>query len=173
MEFDVERFREWVLYIVWRTKDDPQFGRTKVAKTLFYADFGAYADEGQPLTGATYEHWQFGPFPPVLYEVEEGLVADGRAALEQSEFAGDESKLIALDEPDIDRLPEWERTFVDMKIQEIARERSWRVSDLSHEHPGWIATGDREQIPYEAALISPDPPSPEVLDLAQRRFAGS
>lgn len=171
MQFDAERFREWVLFIAWQTREDPHFGRTKMAKTLFYADFGAYADDGQPLTGATYEHWKFGPFPPVLYEVEEELVANGLAALREPSFEGDESKLVATHEPDITRLPAWQRTFVDMKIKEIASERSWRVSDVSHEHPGWIATQEREPIPYETALISSSPPSREVLDLARRRFA--
>jgi hypothetical protein len=33
-EYDADRFKELVLYIAWITKDDPRFGRTKLAKTL-------------------------------------------------------------------------------------------------------------------------------------------
>jgi hypothetical protein len=42
-QFDEDRFRELVLYIAHKTKDDPTFGRTKLAKVLFSRDFVAYA----------------------------------------------------------------------------------------------------------------------------------
>ena len=54
VDFNAERFREAVLYVSWRMKDDERFGRLKLAKTLFYADFESYADDGQPVTGARY-----------------------------------------------------------------------------------------------------------------------
>jgi hypothetical protein len=94
-DFDRELFDEAVLYIAWRMRDDPRFGRTKIAKTMFYADFTAYAEEGKPLTGARYFHWPKGPFTPELYRTEERLVARGVASLKEPEFEGDEAKLRA------------------------------------------------------------------------------
>lgn len=55
-EFDAARFREAVMYVAWRMRGDEGFGRVKLAKTLFYADFEAYAGEGEAVTGAKYEH---------------------------------------------------------------------------------------------------------------------
>ena len=75
--FDMARFREAVAYIAWRMRDDPNFGRLKMAKTLFYVDFDAFAESGEAVTGAEYRHWPFGPFPPALYHVERELVASG------------------------------------------------------------------------------------------------
>jgi len=51
--FDQRRLEELILYIATRTADDESFGRTKLAKVFFYADFVAFGDEGAPLTGAT------------------------------------------------------------------------------------------------------------------------
>lgn len=169
-EFDAERFREAVMYVAWRMRSDEEFGRVKLAKTLFYADFEAYAGEGEPVTGAKYEHWAFGPFPPVLYEVEDELARAGHAELIGGEFTGDASKLVATHAPDTPHLEGWHKELLDLKMTELAAEPSWKVSDKSHEHPAWLVTQDREEIPYEAAL-APTVPSQEAMELARRRFA--
>lgn len=167
--FRADRFRELVLYIAWRTRDDTRFGRTKMAKTLFYADFEAYAQEGEPVTAAEYRHWPFGPFPPVLYEVEKELVAAGLAELREGVVDGQEHKLVVGTEPAMPHIEQWQRAFVDMKISELAPLTTRQVSEDSHEHPGWALTNDREEIPYAAALI-PTEPSSKAMRLAARRF---
>jgi uncharacterized phage-associated protein len=165
-EFDADRFRELVLYVAWRTRDDPHFGRVKMAKTLFYTDFHAYAAEGQAVTAAKYEHWQYGPFPPVLYEVEKELVKSGLAN-ELRSGDGDEAKLIVTREPATPHIEAWHREFVDIKIKELAPLTAVQVSADSHDHPGWDLTADREEIPYAAALI-PTKPSAQVMAIARR-----
>jgi uncharacterized phage-associated protein len=90
--FDVDRFGEAVLYVAWRMKDDAEFVRVKLAKTLFYADFEFFAEDAEPLTGGRYEHWRYGPFPPMLYDVEEDLERAGHAKRLRPGFEGDEAK---------------------------------------------------------------------------------
>lgn len=169
-EFDADRFREAVMYIAWRMRGDAKFGRVKLAKTLFYADFQAYAGEGEALTGARYEHWPFGPFPPALYECEKQLERTGQAKLTGGEFEGEEFKLVASHAPETPHLEDWHRHLLDLKMQELAEKPTWKVSDESHEHPGWHLTGHKEEIPYEAALV-PAPPSDAAMKLARARFS--
>jgi hypothetical protein len=57
--FDRERFEGLILYIAHRRRDDVRFGRTKLAKVLFFSDFSVYQDQGEPLTGATYIRMTF------------------------------------------------------------------------------------------------------------------
>jgi hypothetical protein len=45
MEFKRERFRTLVLYIAWKTREDAEFGRTKLAKVLFYSDLATFAGD--------------------------------------------------------------------------------------------------------------------------------
>ncbi len=155
-EYDPERFKDLVLFIAWEMRDDPHFGRTKLAKTLFYVDFDAYAGEGESLTGSTYEHWDHGPFPPQLYDVERELEREGRATIKESEGPGDEAKLLPTREPS-PRAPveEWIKVFVAKRARELAQEPSWRVEDASHRHRGWELTEDREPIPYSTHFIPP------------------
>ena len=169
-EFDAARFREAVMYVAWRMRGDEGFGRVKLARTLFYADFEAYAGEGEAVTGVKYEHWEFGPFPPVLYEVEQELARAGLAELSGAEFTGDASKLIATHAPETPHLEAWHKELLDLKMTELAAAPSWKVSDESHVHPGWLATQDNEEIPYEAALV-PTTPSDGAMEIAKQRFA--
>jgi uncharacterized phage-associated protein len=163
--FDRDAFEEVVLYIAWKTRDDERFGRTKVAKTLFWSDFTSYAEEGKAITGATYEHWENGPFPPVLYDVEQRLAAQGLVELRAPRHQGDEARIIARAKPTLKRLTGALPHFIDLSIQKVAAEPTWRVSDKSHEHPGWQVTRNRQTIPYRAVYISEK--GPDDRDLAR------
>lgn len=153
-----------MLYIAWRTRDDPEFGRTKLAKVLFYSDLATYAETGKPLTGAVYVHRVFGPFPPELDSLEEKVHKEGTARAQRIEAPWDieddrESlKILPRMEPsDLSRIfKEWDvqRYVVNSYIDKISRMGSWKVSDDSHKHPGWLMTAEYQEIPYHAAFMS-------------------
>lgn len=171
--FDEARFEELVLYVAWATRDNPQFGRTKLAKVLFYCDFAAFAEEGSSLTGARYEHWQFGPFPPALDAIEERIAATHKADVTRfrSDEAGLELRIVPFSEPRIrhfEEWDEWQRPMVDSYITKVASMPSWRVSDDSHKHPGWVLTRDYEEIPYHSTLISRRQPTRDDYDRAEQ-----
>ena len=76
MAFNREKFKLLVHYICWRCSDDPsRLGAVKLNKTLWVADFTAYYEFGQAITGAGYVKRQHGPVPrvilPVLRELEQ------------------------------------------------------------------------------------------------------
>lgn len=151
--FNRDLFDEVVHYIAWRTRDDARFGRVKLAKTLFYADFTAYEDDGVPLTGARYFHWPRGPFTTEIYDAERRLVRRGVAQLKEPEFEGDEAKLLA-DSFTPEFTHTWHRMYLDIKIRQVAETGAARtVSDTSHEHPGWLLTGPKQEIPYYSVYV--------------------
>ena len=82
-EFDPKRFESLVLHIAYRTKSDERFGRTKLAKALFYSDFTAYREVGEALTGAVYVKEDHGPFPVALPATEWRLADRGLVTLKQ------------------------------------------------------------------------------------------
>jgi uncharacterized phage-associated protein len=168
-EFNADRFREAVLYIAWRMRGNENFGRVKLAKTLFYADFESYAEEGEPVTGARYEHWERGPFPPVLYDLTDGLKSAGQAEVVGGKYQGEEERLIPANEPATPHLLPHHRTLLDLQMDRLAELPSWQVSDISHEHPAWLLTEDKEEIPYAAAHV-PALPSKKAMEIAKRRF---
>ena len=58
---DDDRFKELVLYVCEKCVADPRFGATKLNKILYFADFLAYAESGEPITGMEYRENLNGP----------------------------------------------------------------------------------------------------------------
>ena len=54
MKFNREKFKELILYICEKSKDDIHFDMKKLGVILWKCDFKAYAELGESLTGATY-----------------------------------------------------------------------------------------------------------------------
>lgn len=166
-EFDRERFKDLVLFIAHKTQDDPRFGRTKLAKALFYLDFAAYAGDGASVTGATYHHWPRGPFPPILYEVERELERQGLVRIQTPQHEGDEAKLYPRGVLPPLRLEDYHKHLAAIEVDRVSADPTWKVTDDSHEHPGWIVSRDREPIPYYAVHIAAKGPTPHDVERAE------
>src|ERR1700733_10925348 len=76
------RFAELMLYVSEKCASDPKFGATKLNKILFYADFLAYAELGNSITGFEYQKLPHGPAPRRILTVRRRLEQEG--ALEVS-----------------------------------------------------------------------------------------
>jgi hypothetical protein len=171
--YDEQRFEALVIYIASRTKDVPGFGRTKLAKVLFFSDFDVYRDHGRPLTGATYIRMPFGPFPQELEDVEQRLDRTGAIKLEYDKEDYEEKRIVVLGDqlPEFSRIFEgWELLTVDHWISEIRTWPARRVSDWSHRHPGWrLAEANGRPIPYATSLLPFERPTAHEAVQAKRR----
>ena len=167
----MERFKELVLFVAYETRDDPRFGRTKLAKALFYTDFDAYGDERRSVTGATYRHYDEGPLPvDHIYDAERQLADEGWVRIKQPAFKGDEAKLIPLREraPEPRGFESWQLETLRIHIRQISEQTAGQVSDESHEHPGWEFTRDKKPIPYYMEFAPRDKPSAATMELVRR-----
>ncbi len=161
--FDRNRFEALVLHVAHRRRDDERFGRTKLAKVLFYSDFSIYQDQGEPLTGATYIRMPFGPFPQALEETETALEAKGLAVLaHEGEGEYEEKRIIPTKSPpDLrDFFEDWQIQVVNDWIDRVAAATATQISEMSHHHPGWrLAQRNGETIPYETAVLPQSRPT--------------
>lgn len=162
-KFNRERFEGLVLFIAHHRRDDPRFGRTKLAKALFYSDFDAYRDQGAPITGAHYIRMPFGPFPQELDEAENALAARGAVYLDYVKDVYEEKRLVPITKvpPDLGGIFEaWELALVSTWADRIALATAREISRLSHHHPGWLMARDTgEPIPYSTALLPQERPT--------------
>lgn len=169
-EFDPRRFEDLVLYVAHQTANDEQFGRTKLAKVLFYSDFAVYRDQGRSLSGATYKRMPFGPFPRELEAAEEALNADRRAFLDYVTAEGEKKIRPIAPEPDISQFLEaWQVLVLKDWIARISSAGSKEISELSHNHPGWrIAGSTGADIPFATALLPEERPTGQDAEDAKR-----
>ncbi|MFI5180939.1 MAG: Panacea domain-containing protein [Thermoanaerobaculia bacterium] len=165
--FERERFKELILYVSQQCASAPKFGATKLNKILYFADFLAYAETGEPITGATYFALAAGPAPRALVPVREEMKAAGELAV-QSVPLSDGRRLerpVNLREPRLEVFKPEQVAIVDRVIERLWEENAEGVSDLSHRMVGWQTTAQGDNIPYESIFFSNAP----LTEAQQRR----
>ncbi len=170
-KLDSEKFRELIIYIAAQSANDPTFGAIKLNKVLYYADFAAYRQFGQPITGATYRKLSEGPAPRDLLKERGKLIDSGEAKLDMRPyFTGTQHRLVIRPgrEPNRELFRPGELHLVDTVIAFFAGKTAREVSDFSHKELGWALARPREDIPYETARFSSEPISQEIEEMAVR-----
>lgn len=169
--FNSEKFKELICYVAKQSEGDPSFGSIKLNKILFYADFAAYRDLGQPITGACYQKFREGPAPRELLAARDELIASGDVRVEERPYFTGVQKRIEVSErrvPDRELFEPNEVEIVDSVIRAFYGKTAREVSDFSHREPGWALAEDRETIPYETAWISGDPLGQDAEEAGMR-----
>lgn len=151
---------ELILYVARRAQGDEAFGKTKLNKILFYADFNAYAKTGKSITGQEYAKYPRGPVPPRAESLMQEMATAGALVLARRNYHGyQQEQPVALREPDLASFSGEEISIVDQVISELWGKSGRDVSDLSHEFVGWKVARMGEEIPYETALVDVSPPT--------------
>lgn len=168
-EYDAERFRRLALYIASRSVNDPAFGKTKLAKILFYSDFTAYLQLGQSITGAIYSKFPRGPFPKVMGDELEKIVSCGQGILASTPYFGKgQERLVAVKDVDAGMFTGSEISIVEQVIEALRGQDASGVAALSHAEPAWQTVRDWEPIPYDLAFVSVEPPNDRAVEQGQR-----
>jgi hypothetical protein len=173
-EFQSRKFKELMLYFSKRGLDEGLvIGSTKLNKLLFFTDFRAYAELGQPVTGATYQKLQWGPAARQLLPMRTELLKDeevrfrGRADDDLNDI------LVPLSTPNVERvLSADERRIADEVFDELRPFNATATSDYSHyKSAGWKVMDFGDDIPYESAFVITDPPPAEAIELGRKLAA--
>lgn len=162
-----DRLRELILYIAEKLEDDPNFGRTKLAKIIYFSDMESFRLHRKPVTGSAWFRDNFGPTPENFLETLDALKDAGNISEREREYFGQTQKRIeVLSQPTLDLLSSRELGIVDRVIERFA---DWNASDLSHLSHGvaWRLSKDERFIPYEYALYSDEPLTEEETLRAQ------
>ena len=168
-QFDQAKFKELVLYVAARLKDDPSGGATKINKILFAAECAHVRRHGTPITGADYQKLARGPAPRQLLPVRQELLEAGEAELVEDDFMGYRlSRLRPLRDADVSRFTDDELRHVEQAIQALWGKTAAEASDLSHQEMGWRMVDEGETIPFSAALLAPEV---RVTEAMRRRAA--
>ena len=159
------KFRELVLYVSQKCASDPKFGATKLNKILFYADFFAYGNTGNPITGFRYQKLPNGPAPRRLLPVRGQMVAEGELGIQEVPLRSGrkQKRTVNLRPPDLSVFRGDEIALVDDVIDALRDADAEACSEVSHRMVGWLVAKDREDIPYSTVFLSNAPLSEEEI----------
>ena len=157
------RLKEAILYVAQKGQPMTFFGRIKLNKILWRADFRSFYERRQPVTGRTYQKLPLGPAPiemvPVLYELrQEGLLS------EESRMHGskEEHRPIATTEPVLKFFSPEDIEYLDESLRHYWNMTGAETSDESH-GIAWKTRSVGDAIPYEASFFNDKPLSRKAL----------
>ncbi len=166
------KLRELILYISDRCETDEAYGSTRLAKTLFYADFLFYSKHGRSITGERYIRKPNGPMPDSMLAVRDQMVRDQELIVKVRDHLGfPQKRPIAIRQPALSEFSGEEIAMVNYVLSQLEGKSATEVSDLSHRFEGWQVAEDGEEIPYFTALLSHGEPTPDDWELARELAA--
>jgi hypothetical protein len=168
------RLRELVIYVSERCAATKRFGKIKLNKIIWKADFDAYAARRVPVTGRAYQRLKFGPAPIEIPPLYGEMLQDDLITIDYVDLGNNyiEHRVI----PKVK--PELRRFFSDGDMSSVERsiEYYWELtgeesSDDSH-GVAWSTRSDGDPMPYELALLSDVIPTNDqarrLLDMVEK-----
>ena len=170
-DFKSRKFKELMLYFSQRGLDEKLvIGSVKLNKLLFFADFRAYAELGEPITGARYQKLPLGPAARQFLPMQDELLRD--EAIEFQDRDDRNVVIVPRGKHDLTVLSDDERRIANDVFEELRPYNATATSDYSHlKSAGWKVVALKEDIPYESAFVSTDPPPAEAFELGRELAA--
>lgn len=157
MRFEKEKFKQVLLYIVNKTGDISNVGKTVVYKILYFADFDFYEIFEKSITGEIYQKLPKGPAPIHFAEIARELKAEKKVREIRPYFHGcRQKKFIPLNDADTSLLSREELEIIDKTITKISDMNATEVSDYSHGDMPWKSADFKMPIDYEMVFYRND-----------------
>ena len=155
MEFDEQKFKALVLYVIWRTGDVRDFGATKLNKVLWFSDARSFEALGQSITGETYIRQKFGPVPRHIVPTLEDLQNEGAVqSWTEPYFDFEVTRYRAHGPADTSLFSADQLGLIDWWIKHIAEQHTAiSISEASHDY-AWKIAKLGEELPFHAFLAS-------------------
>jgi len=151
MEFNKQKFKLLVHYVIWKAGKRDWFGATKLNKVLWFSDTKSFALTGEPITGAKYIREKYGPVPKAIMPVRSELVREGLIKVSRQ---GKLERITAASAPDLRLFTSSEMAIVDWWIDHIATyETAESISEKSHDYT-WQIAEMGEELPMTATFAT-------------------
>jgi len=152
-----KKFENLILYICQKSAGDHYFGRTKLNKLLYFADFGHFREHGHPISGEKYMALQNGPVPRHMIGTLDQMKRAGTLREDEVNVGANRPMLrpAAIQNPDISQFSSSEISYVDEVLAKYARMTGTELANLSHAEPGYRAARDKETIEYGTSYLPP------------------
>lgn len=165
-----KRLRELILHILYACQTDPKFGKTKLVKLLYYADFTSFRESGQPITGHKYVKLPNGPFPDNLNRLLGEMQRAGEIRPVDDPFTGyprPQQRYIPLRRAELGNFTAQDIALVDELIRKFWSYSGTEMANMTH-GIAWEVAEPNEAIPYEASILTDEEITQEDIDIIEQ-----
>jgi hypothetical protein len=155
------RLKEAILYVANQGRPMKFFGRVKLNKIIWRADFRSFYARHQPVTGRTYQKLKWGPALIEMMPVMQDLFRED-LLIEEPELHGGKTEYrpVAKADPVLRLFSPEDIEYLDESLRHYWDKTGTETSDESH-GIAWKAHVIGDAIPYEAAYFE-DKPLPKA-----------
>ncbi|MDR0951007.1 MAG: DUF4065 domain-containing protein [Candidatus Ancillula sp.] len=150
--FNPDKFRAVLLYILNKVGAKPNIGETALYKLLYFIDMDFYEQHGRSITGLTYIKQKFGPTPkqgefrPAVKSMQQH---EDLEVIQTKYFNNEQKKYLPLTREKLSELRADELKHIDWELDRLSDKNASELSDFSHQDMPWMATKIKEQIEYK------------------------
>jgi hypothetical protein len=153
IEFDFNKFKAVIHYIISKCGFKDNVGRTVLYKLLYFSDFNYYEINEEPITGETYVKKPRGPVPVHFIDATVELKNEGKIQIHKEEHASHfRYKYLSNSNPDISLLKDDELELIDEVINKLSDFYSNEISEYSHGDLPWRLAKNDKELNYEAVF---------------------
>jgi hypothetical protein len=147
-EFDLEKFKDLLHFIIDACGDKPNVGKTVLYKLLYFSDFDFYEIYETKMTGESYRKIDNGPAPVDFDSAKNELIRESRIdEMESQQFTP--YRYNSLETPDMSSFTEEELELVKDVIDRYSDMRAGQISKFSHRDVPYKVTKCKEIIDYD------------------------
>lgn len=157
------RLKEAILYVAQKGRPMNFFGRIKLNKIIWRADFRSFYERQQPVTGRSYQKLEWGPALIEMMPVMQDMLRDD-LLIEEPQRHGDkiEYRPIAKVHPVLKFFSPNDLEYLDESLRHYWDLTGTEASDESH-GLAWQSRNIGDAIPYEASFFEDKPLSIKSL----------
>jgi transcriptional regulator with XRE-family HTH domain len=156
--FQVNKFKNVLLYLLERCAGKPNVGETVLYKLLYFSDFNYYELYEEHLTGAKYRKLPYGPVPQKLDAIIGQMIEKGQLQRVKTRYHGfPQIRYLPLEKADLRALRASEKEVIDRVIEQMSDWSAAAISNYSHKDMPWLASNEGEEINYELAFYREAP----------------
>jgi uncharacterized phage-associated protein len=143
MKVNLRKLMQLIVFFAYHEAVKP-LGKTKLFKLLYFTDVTHLCTAGEPITGAEYLKYPYGPVPMqgafALKELQKHrLIMQKRVQLTNTKFM---REITALQMPDMTMFTEQEMITIHSVIQQYGEDTASALSWKSHQESAWLFADD-------------------------------
>lgn len=174
MAVNLRKFMQLIMFFAHHEAVKP-LGKTKLFKLLYFTDVTHLRTAGEPITGAEYLKYPYGPVPTqgdyALKELQKHrFISQKRVSITTTTFM---REMTALQIPDMTMFTEQEMLTIHEVIQQYGEDTASVLSWKSHQESAWLFANDGRPLFLTTEKHSPkkDRKNAEAIALLEQWYA--
>jgi hypothetical protein len=164
-EFNKEKFKQIIHYIIACCGNNENVGKTVLYKLAYFSDFDYYELNESKMSGEAYRNIQRGPAPIHFEEVIRELETEGKVLESKRDYFNyGQFKYTSKVEPVVSLLSDKELNVINGVIKKHSCKSGSELSDLSHDDMPYKATKPSDIIDYELVFYRDEVTSVRVYE---------